>query len=137
MKKEFINYTNDVTIIKNAILSSQHKIVKSANAELLSLYYGIGRYISLKTRKNAWGTNAIETISDQLQKQLTVLRGYSATNMKYMRSFYETWCDAINRHPSADDFENSESKELIPKNLLTQNSKIDVQEFSDLVFLIM
>ena len=134
MKKELINYTKDVTIIKNAILTSQHKVVKSANAELLSLYYGIGRYISLKTRKNAWGTNAIETISEQLQKQLPGLRGYSATNMKYMRSFYETWCDAINRQPSADDLENSESKELIPTNLLTQTSTINVQEFLGLSF---
>lgn len=107
MKKELVNYTNDIVIIKNAILTSQHKVVKSANAEQLSLYYGIGRYISIRTRKNIWGTNAIEIISEQLQKQLPGLRGYSTTNMKYMRIFYETWCDVINRQPTADDLENS------------------------------
>ena len=132
MKKELINYSKDVSVIKNAILASQHKVVKSANEEQLSLYYGIGRYISLKTRKKAWGTNAIETISEQLQKQLPGLRGYSATNMKYMRTFYETWCDAINRQPTADDLENA--KELIPMNLLSQTSAIDVQEFLGLSF---
>lgn len=79
MKKELVNYTNDIVIIKNAILTSQHKVVKSANAEQLSLYYGIGRYISVRTRKKIWGTNAIEIISEQLQKQLPGLRGYSTT----------------------------------------------------------
>ena len=134
MKKELINYSKDVSVIKNAILTSQHKVVKSANEEQLSLYYGIGRYISLKTRKKAWGTNAIETISEQLQKQLPGLRGYSATNMKYMRTFSETWCDAINRQPTADDLENAELRELIPTNLLSQTSAIDVQEFLGLSF---
>lgn len=134
MKKELVNYTNDIVIIKNAILTSQHKVVKSANAEQLSLYYGIGRYISIRTRKNIWGTNAIEIISEQLQKQLPGLRGYSTTNMKYMRIFYETWCDVINRQPTADDLENSETNEFIPTNLLTQTSTIDVQEFLGLSF---
>ncbi|MBR1722365.1 MAG: hypothetical protein IJ727_07800 [Treponema sp.] len=86
-------YKNDITLIKNAILTTQHKVVKSANAEMLSLYYGIGRCISLKTRNGAWGTNSIETISSLLQRELPGLRGFSATNMKYMRGFYETWCD--------------------------------------------
>jgi len=131
---DMINYENDIYIIKNAILTSQHKVVKSANAEMLSLYYGIGRYISLKTRQDAWGTNAIETISDQLQKELPGLRGFSTTNMKYMRSFYETWCDVVNRQPTADDFINTESKELILADLLSKTISIDVQEFLGLSF---
>lgn len=131
---DMINYENDIYIIKNAILTSQHKVVKSANAEMLSLYYGIGRYISIKTRQDAWGTNAIETISNQLQKELPGLRGFSTTNMKYMRSFYETWCDVVNRQPTADDFINNESKELIPTDLLSKTISIDVQEFLGLSF---
>ena len=131
---DMINYENDIYIIKKAILTSQHKVVKSANAEMLSLYYGIGRYISIKTRQDAWGTNAIETISNQLQKELPGLRGFSTTNMKYMRSFYETWCDVVNRQPTADDFINNESKELIPTDLLSKTISIDVQEFLGLSF---
>ena len=127
-------YQNDITLIKNAILTSQHKVVKSANAEMLSLYYGIGRYISLKTRNGAWGTNAIETISSLLQRELPGLRGFSATNMKYMRSFYETWCDIVNRQPLADDLENSADKNLISTDLLSKTAVIDVQEFLGISF---
>lgn len=86
--------------IKTAILQSQYRAAKAANAEMLSLYYGIGRYVSEHTRINAWGTNAIKMISQQLQKELPGLRGFSATAIKRMRIFYEQWAEDINR-PSA------------------------------------
>lgn len=89
--------------IKAAILQSQYKVAQTANAEMLSLYYGIGRYVSENTRANAWGTNAIETISCQLQKELPGLRGFSATAIKRMRIFYEQWADEINRPSTMDD----------------------------------
>ena len=134
MSKEIMNYDEDVKIIKSAILECQHKVVRQANGDQLSLYYGIGRYISFKTRKNAWGTNAIDTISDKLRKQLPGLRGFSATNMKYMRIFYETWCETVNRQPTADDLENGTSGDLIPINLLNQNFIINLEEFTGISF---
>ena len=47
--------------------------------------------------------NAIKTISTQLQKELPGLRGFSVTNIKNMRLFYEEWSPIINRQPLADD----------------------------------
>ena len=46
---------------------------------------------------------AIESISQQLQKELPGLRGFSATNIKNMRSFCEEWSPVINRQPMADE----------------------------------
>ena len=43
------------------------------------------------------------TISQQLQKELPGLRGFSATNIKNMRSFYEEWSPFVNRQPMADE----------------------------------
>lgn len=51
----------------------------------------MGKYISANTRKGAWGTGAVKAISEQLQKELPGLRGFSATQMKDMRRFYEEW----------------------------------------------
>lgn len=39
--------------IKAAILQSQYRVAQAANVEMLSLYYGIGRYVSENTRTNA------------------------------------------------------------------------------------
>ena len=85
------NYTQAIQLIKSAILKSRYGTAVLANRELLSLYYGIGKYISENSRNHFWGTNAIETISVQLQQELPGLRGLSQVNLKRMRQFYEAW----------------------------------------------
>jgi predicted nuclease of restriction endonuclease-like (RecB) superfamily len=84
-------YANTIHEIKSAILRSRYRAATLANRELLVLYFSVGGYISANSRKGKWGTNAIETISAQLQKELPGLRGFSATNMKNMRLFHEEW----------------------------------------------
>lgn len=78
-------------IIKTAILQSQAKVAKAVNQEQLTLYYSIGRYMSANSPKKNWGKGAIDTISEQLRKELPGLRGFSVTSMRYMRTFYEEW----------------------------------------------
>ena len=88
MNKELVNA---VKAIKTAILESQYRAAKGVNIEQLSLYFGIGRYVSEHSRKGFWGTGAIEQISENLQKELPGLRGFSATSIKKMRQFFEEW----------------------------------------------
>jgi hypothetical protein len=88
-------YVEAVKIIKEAILCSQYRAASATNKEQLSLYYGIGCYVSKNSREGFWGKGAIETISQQLQKELPGLRGFSAANIKFMRQFYETWCEDL------------------------------------------
>jgi hypothetical protein len=49
------NYKEAASAIKEAILRSQHRAVSAVNREQLSLYYGIGRYVSLNSRDGFWG----------------------------------------------------------------------------------
>ncbi|MDR2058174.1 MAG: DUF1016 N-terminal domain-containing protein, partial [Dysgonamonadaceae bacterium] len=91
------NCKESVTVIKEAILQSQYRAVAAVNKNQLSLYYGIGRYVSLNSRNGFWGTGAIEQISNMLQKELPGLRGFSVANIKKMRNFYEEWHIVINR----------------------------------------
>ena len=85
------SYTTAAEQIKEAILSSQYTAAKQVNTVQLSLYYGVGRYVSQNTRKGVWGTGAIKAISEQLHKELPGLRGFSERNIKNMRAFYEAW----------------------------------------------
>lgn len=62
-------YADAVKTIKEAILRSQYRAASSANKEQLSLYYGIGCYVSKNSREGFWGKGAIESISQQLQKE--------------------------------------------------------------------
>ena len=97
------NYREAVKSIKEAILRSQYRAAASVNKEQLSLYYGIGRYVSENSRTGFWGKGAIEQISSLLQKELPGLRGFSTSNIKNMRVFYEEWEPVLNRQPLAGD----------------------------------
>ena len=82
-----------VQSIKAAILKSQARAAQMVNHEQLSLYYGIGRYISEHSRDGYWGTGAIARISKQLRSEMPGLKGFSEENIKLMRRFYEAWKD--------------------------------------------
>ena len=88
-KKE--NYALAVKTIKTAILQGQYAASKGTNRIQLATYFAIGKYISQNSRHGFWGKGALEAISEQLRKELPGLRGFSATNMKNMRKFYENW----------------------------------------------
>lgn len=69
--------------------------------------------MSANSREGTWGTGAIDRISEQLRRELPGLRGFSATSIKKMRTFYEFWCQYINRPPLAGDLQTTEDKQII------------------------
>ena len=95
MTQQVTDYSAAVNTIKDAILRSQYQAAKLVNREMLSLYYGIGRYISVNSRDGFWGTGAIRAISERLRNELPGLKGFSETNIKNMRLFYEEWCSVF------------------------------------------
>ena len=86
-----IQYNDAVNAIKTAILQGQYEAAKGVNRIQLALYFAIGKYLSQHTRKGVWGEGALAAISEQLRKELPGLRGFSETQMKDMRRFYEAW----------------------------------------------
>ena len=98
-----MKYAAAVQTIKEAIQRSQARALHVVNSEVLSLNYGIGRYISENSRHGFWGTGALAQISSQLQKEMPGLKGYSETSLKDMRTFYEEWAPLVNRQPVADE----------------------------------
>lgn len=123
MKEKLSTQYNDaVKQIKTAILQSQAKALKGVNQEQLSLYYGIGRYISYNTREGAWGKGALSTISRQLSAEMPGLRGFSETNLKMMRIFFEEWKDLeANSSVMADELQNTEHQQDTIRQLQLTN----------------
>ena len=115
-------YNDAVQQIKAAILQNQLEAAKAVNKQMLALYYGVGKYVSENTRNGAWGTGAIENISEQLRRELPGLRGFSPTSIKKMRNFYEQWNDIANRPPMADELQSADKQWIRPyKELLSLN----------------
>ena len=85
------DFAATVKDIKLAILQSRARAAHASNVEALKLYFYVGGYISKKTRTAKWGSGAIDALSNRLQVELPGLRGFSASNIKSMRIFYEAW----------------------------------------------
>ena len=102
---EIQKYDDAVRVIKTAILQSQYDAAKTVNEKQLMLYYGIGKYISLNSRKGFWGKGAIDAISEQLDKELPGLKGFSARNLRNMRTFYEEWSMLDRPRPASASIE--------------------------------
>ena len=110
MEENNITVDKAVQTIKGAILRAQAQASQSSNAIQLSLYYGIGRYVSINLQQAHWGAKALDTISERLQRELPGLRGFSSGNLKKMRIFYEEWqCLSIGS-PLANQLQQLENK---------------------------
>lgn len=90
-EKAIVLYKPAAETIKTAILQGQYEAAKGVNRIQLAVYFGIGKFVSLNSRKGVWGTGALEAISQILRKELPGLKGYSATQLREMRLFYEAW----------------------------------------------
>jgi predicted nuclease of restriction endonuclease-like (RecB) superfamily len=84
-------YTDAIKKLKATILNSRYKAATLVNKELLLLYFSVGKLISEKVQQEKWGAKVIEQLSVDLQLELPGLRGFSATNLKNMRTFFEYW----------------------------------------------
>jgi len=131
------DYNVAVQTIKDAILRSQYQAAKLVNREMLSLYYGIGRYISSNSREGFWGTGAIRTISERLRKELPGLKGFSESSLKNMRMFYEEWSPVLEASDSTSSISPIMIGEIETRLLLSSKSTItidDLELFGNLSF---
>ena len=119
METSIQQYKQAVSVIKEAILHSQYRAAKLVTGEELSLNFGIGAYVSHRSRQEKWGTSIIESISEQLRRELPGLRGFSARSIRNMRTFYEYWKQYLIWQPSAAKLQ-----------LSTNQGNIDIDCFS-------
>ena len=113
MESSIQQYKQAVSVIKEAILHSQYRAAKMVTGEELSLNFGIGAYVSNRSRQEKWGTSIIESISEQLRRELPGLRGFSARSIRNMRTFYEYWTQYLIWQPSAAKLQRSINQDTI------------------------
>ena len=137
MQHNTADYNIAVQTIKEAILRSQYQAAKLVNREMLSLYYGIGRYISANSRDGFWGTGAIKAISERLRKEMPGLKGFSESSLKNMRMFYEEWSPVLESSDATSPISPIMIGEIETTTLLSAKSPIttdDLELFGNLSF---
>ena len=87
------NYDDFLRDLKERIRSAQVRAALSVNRELVLLYWQLGRDILTRQRQQGWGAKVITKLSKDLRQAFPEMKGFSRTNLLYMRAFAEAYPD--------------------------------------------
>lgn len=82
--KDYVHWLGE---IKERIRSSQQKAALAVNRELLDLYWFIGE--ALAAKQTEWGDKFIENLARDLKVEFPDMKGFSKSNLKNMRRWFE------------------------------------------------
>lgn len=81
-------YKTWLSSIKEQIRIAQIKTAIVVNKELLNVYWHIGKEICEKQEQSNWGDGLIEQLSIDLLKEFPTVKGFSRTNLYYIKRWY-------------------------------------------------
>lgn len=87
--------------LKSKIRSSQIKASIAVNAALINFYWELGKMIAEKQETATWGNKLIDQLSLDLKEEFPTMTGFSSRNLKYCRSFYNFYKNALMQQPVA------------------------------------
>jgi predicted nuclease of restriction endonuclease-like (RecB) superfamily len=77
--------------VKARIQEAQTRAVLSANAQLVRLYWDIGRMIDQRQQQQGWGAAVIPRLASELRNELPEIKGFSERNIDRMTAFYRAY----------------------------------------------
>lgn len=92
-KSNLAHYSQLLDEIKNRIRQGQTRAILSANAEMIQMYWDIGKILAERQNKAGWGKQVIPRLSKDLRNELTEVKGFSERNMGRMIAFYRAYPD--------------------------------------------
>lgn len=81
-------YAELLVELKTRVRSAQLKAAVSVNAEMIQLYWDIGRAIAGRQETAKWGSKVIDQIGTDLQREFPGTSGFSRQNVYRMRAFF-------------------------------------------------
>ena len=87
-------YSDWLTDLKGRIHHAQQQASLAVNRELIQLYWQVGQDILQRQAEQGWGSKVIERLAHDLRTAFPDMKGFSRSNLMYMRAFAEAWPDA-------------------------------------------
>lgn len=86
-------YRSLIDRLTQHVRAAQGRAARAVNAELVTLYWNIGREIINQQERAGWGDNVVGRIAQDLALSTESKRGFSRRNLFYMRKFAHLWPD--------------------------------------------
>lgn len=84
-------YESFLADLKTHIRSAQVKTSLAVNQELVFLYWQIGQQFLTQQEKEGWDSKVVARIAKDLKSEFPDVKGFSRTNLLYMRAFAEAY----------------------------------------------
>jgi predicted nuclease of restriction endonuclease-like (RecB) superfamily len=84
-------YEDFLRELKQRIRTAQVRAAVGVNRELILLYWHLGRDIVDRQNRAGWGAKVIKRLAADLHSEFPDVKGFSRTNLLYMRAFAEAW----------------------------------------------
>jgi len=95
-------YADWLSGLKSQIASARQRAALSVNQELVRLYHRIGSEILERQTREGWGAKVIDRLASDLREAFPDMKGFSGSNLKYMRFFAQQCPERLIGQQSAD-----------------------------------
>ena len=85
LDSEYVQWIYDV---KQRFRSAQIKAAVKVNSEQLYFNWQLGRDLVMRKAEETWGSGIVEQVSLDLQSEFPEVKGFSTTNLWYMKKWY-------------------------------------------------
>jgi len=79
--------------LKVRVQATQVRAARAANSEVLGLYWSVGGDILDRQDRLGWGGKVVDRLAGDLRAAFPDQRGWSASNLQYVRGFAAAWPD--------------------------------------------
>ena len=88
---DLLGYAQWFETLKQRVRDTQLRAARAANTEVLRLYWSVGHDILIRQDRDGWGAGVVDRVSRDLHREFPDQRGWSVTNLRYMRRVATIW----------------------------------------------
>lgn len=132
MNKPIKNITSDFEQIISLITEARNRVYSKANAELVMLYFSIGKIVSEKVLAGNWGDGTVNDLATYITEKQPLLRGFNRRGLYRMKQFYEVYSSDEIVSTLATQFKKDEIQFVSPA-VTQKGNKNKIEKVSPLV----
>ena len=90
---DIIKNDNNFSSIISIIESAKQRAMKAVNAELINMYWEVGKYLSSLVEDSSFGDKVIDEVAAYIAENNPTIKGFNRRGLYRMKQFYETYKD--------------------------------------------
>lgn len=115
------DYVQWLSDLKQRYRQSQAKAAVHVNHGMLEFYWSLGRDIVALKAESKWGSDFFNQLSVDLKQTFPQQKGFSVTNLKYIKRWYLFYYEQIIiRQQPADEFKETIRQQLADKRMVVK-----------------